>query len=128
MRFLLDTHTFLWAIWEPSNLSLTVQTHFLDKDTVLFLSAASYWELCIKQSLGRLGLDHNWAEVLQNEMTINRIQWLNIAKEHCETIIDLPQIHGDPFDRLLIAQAQHEGLTIMTKDSWISQYPVETLW
>ncbi|MDX1415470.1 MAG: type II toxin-antitoxin system VapC family toxin [Candidatus Promineifilaceae bacterium] len=69
----------------------------------------------------------NWRRVLEDEMAVNGIQWLALEKEHCEGIVDLPLIHGDPFDRLLVAQASHEDLTIVTRDANISSYEIATL-
>jgi PIN domain nuclease of toxin-antitoxin system len=128
LKLLLDTHTFLWAIGEPHRLSEVAQAQFLNNQNELFLSAASYWEICIKQAVGKLSLAPKWEELFEREITANGIQWLNIEKEHCLGILTLPPIHGDPFDRLLIAQALDEGLTILTRDSNIAQYQVGILW
>jgi PIN domain nuclease of toxin-antitoxin system len=128
LKLLLDTHTFLWAIWEPHRLSKEAQAQFLNNQNELFLSAASYWEICIKHAIGKLSLAPKWAEMFDREMAANGIQWLSIEKEHCQGILTLPPIHGDPFDRLLIAQALHGGLKIVTKDTNIAQYQVSILW
>jgi PIN domain nuclease of toxin-antitoxin system len=128
MKLLLDTHTFLWAVWEPERLSELAQAKFLDIENELLLSAASYWEICIKHSVGKLILAQGWQEILDREIAANGIQWLSIEKEHCQAILTLPQIHGDPFDRLLVAQALHEGLSIVTRDVNIAEYEVETIW
>lgn len=128
MKLLLDTHAFLWAVWGPERLSEVARVHFLDSANELLFSAASYWEICIKHTAGKLDLALGWEQLFEREMAANGIQWLNIEKEHCRAILALPHIHGDPFDRLLIAQARHEGLTILTKDENIAQYAVDTLW
>ena len=94
----------------------------------LFFSAASYWEICIKIGIGKLALEGNWGKALDREMSVNRIQWLAIRKEHMRGVIGLPFHHRDPFDRLLVAQAQHEELTIITADSNIPHYDVRVLW
>lgn len=127
MKLLLDTHAFLWFM-KGENLSQKAQDAFLDIDNDLYLSAASYWEICIKHSLGKLDLDKNWNEVFDREILLNGIKWLPIEKEHSQGIIELPMIHRDPFDRLLIAQAYAEGMTLLTADSNIKQYDISTIW
>lgn len=127
MKLLLDTHAFLWFM-KGENLSQKAQDAFLAIDNDLYLSAASYWEICIKHSLGKLDLDKDWNEVFDREMLLNGIKWLPIEKEHSQGIIALPMIHRDPFDRLLIAQAYAEGMTLLTADSNIEQYDIPTIW
>lgn len=127
MKLLLDTHAFLWAV-NHKGLSATATHAFLDPANELHFSAASYWEICIKLSLGKLALASAWRQQFDQEMTVNRIQWLPITKDHCWQVTQLPFLHGDPFDRLLIAQAQVEGMTILSADGQIRQYAVSTLW
>jgi PIN domain nuclease of toxin-antitoxin system len=127
MKLLLDTHVFLWSL-TGENLSYAARDAFLNTENSLFFSAASYWEICIKQSLGKLRLVANWADVFDRELAANNIQWLPIEKTHCQQLIQLPPLHGDPFDRLLIAQAQCDGLTLLTVDKHIQAYAVDTLW
>lgn len=127
MKLLLDTHAFLWAV-NHKGLSATATRAFLDPANGLHLSAASYWEISIKLSLGKLALAPEWRHQFDQEMTVNQIQWLPITKDHCWQVSQLPFLHGDPFDRLLIAQAQLEGLTIVTADQQIRRYAVSTLW
>ena len=127
MKLLLDTHVFLWSM-TGENLSYAARDAFLDTNNQLFLSAASYWEICIKQNIGKLRLAPDWAEIFDRELAANSIQWLPIEKNHCQQIEQLPSLHGDPFDRLLIAQAQCESMTLLTADSNIQAYPVETFW
>ena len=127
MKLLLDTHAFLWLM-KGENVSQKAQDAFLDIDNDLYFSAASYWEICIKHSLGKLDLGENWNKIFDREMLLNGIKWLPIEKEHSQGIIDLPVIHRDPFDRLLIAQARAENMTMLTADSQIQQYDVSTIW
>ncbi len=127
MRILLDTHAFLWAIGEHK-LSVAAQQAFLSSENELFLSAASYWEMCIKIALGKLNITPDWQVRFESEMVVNQIQWLPIAQSHCQQVTTLPHLHGDPFDRMLIAQALVEELTLMTADAKIQQYTVPTLW
>ena len=127
MKLLLDTQVFLWVI-NNQKLSQRARAAFLDTSNQLFLSAASYWEICIKQSIGKLGLAEDWQQSFEREMRANDIRWLPIERAHCQAIIALPWIHRDPFDRLLIGQALHEGMTILTADEQIQQYDVTTIW
>lgn len=127
MKLLLDTHVFLWSV-NGGPLSNPARSAFLNPENKLFLSAASYWEICVKVSIGKLVLADNWPQQFDEEIAINGINWLPVESEHCRRILDLPAIHQDPFDRLLIAQALCEEMQIMTTDRHISSYPVATLW
>ena len=127
MKLLLDTHAFLWLI-SNQKLSQRASDAFLDTSNQLFLSAASYWEICIKRSVGKLVLAEGWEQSLEREMRANDIRWLPIERAHCQAIIELPWIHRDPFDRLLIAQAREEGMAILTADEYIPQYGIATIW
>ena len=127
MNLLLDTHAFLWFM-QGENLSQTAQAAFLDTSNDLYFSAASYWEICIKHSLGKLELVGNWDKLFDQEMAVNTIRWLPIEKEHSRGIIGLPMLHRDPFNRLLISQANHEGMILLTADPQIQQYDIPTLW
>ena len=127
MKLLLDTHTFLWMIYD-GNLSLTAQQAILDGDNDLFLSAASYWEICIKLSLGKLQLTDEWPQVFEEEIKANRILWLPVERAHCRHLLTLPHLHGDPFDRLLVAQAQVEHMTLVTADTTLHNYGVAVIW
>ena len=128
MKLLLDTHAILWLTEGDKRLSAKAQAAFLDSQNALYLSAASYWEICIKYALGKLGLQPNWPSLLDKELAVNQISWLPIEKEHCQALTELPMVHRDPFDRLLIAQARFEGMTILTTDEQIQRYEVPTLW
>ena len=127
MKLLLDTHVFLRMVL-GGNVSLTAQAALLNSNNLLFLSAASYWEICIKLSLGKLQLAPQWQQVFDDEMRYNQIMWLPIERTHCHQLLTLPHIHGDPFDRLLIAQAQVENMTLVTADTFIRNYEVASLW
>jgi PIN domain nuclease of toxin-antitoxin system len=123
----LDTHAFLWAVTQQ-RLSAAASQAFLNPANDLYLSAANYWEICIKVSLGKLALAPDWRQRFDNELVANQIQWLPITKEHCWQLTQLPFLHGDPFDRMLIAQAQVEGMTLLTSDARIREYNVATFW
>jgi PIN domain nuclease of toxin-antitoxin system len=127
VKILLDTHAFLWMMW-GRHLTQTARDAFLNPQNDLYLSAASYWEICIKISLGKLTLAPDGLSRLDAEIASNGIRWLPIEKEHCQQLMALPQLHRDPFDRLLIVQAQHDRMTLLTADTNIQQYAVSTLW
>jgi PIN domain nuclease of toxin-antitoxin system len=120
MRLLLDTHVLLWAAVSPERLGQSAQL-LLDADQRL-LSAASVWELAIKQSIGKidLGTDvRSWTGRAAAEL---QLQILGISAEHAAGVETLPPVHRDPFDRLLVAQARHEGAVLLTADARLSPY------
>ena len=127
MQLLLDTHTFLWSI-EGQGLSKRAAEAFLDPENDLYLSVASYWELCIKFSIGKLDLGSGWQKTMDREMAANSIRWLPIEKTHCQAVTILPVIHLDPFDRLLVAQAMVEDMALLTVDANIRRYSIATIW
>ena len=128
VRVLLDTHAFLWLIQGDARVSTAAAAIFLEPENELFFSAARYWEICIKQALGKLGLAHGWQAVLDAERAANSIGWLEINKAHCQGILHLPPHHGDPFDRLLISQAIAEHMLLLSADGNMQRYTVETVW
>ena len=128
MKVLLDTHTFLWIIAGDDRLSETARETFLNPENMLFFSAASFWEICIKISLGKISLKGGWFQTIQNELETNAILWLPIKRVHCVEVIDLPFHHRDPFDRMLIAQAVTEGMHMLSRDIRLSAYPIKRIW
>ena len=128
MKVLLDTHAFLWLIAGDPRLSRKAKTVFLDSGNHLFFSAASFWEICIKKSLGKISLKEDWIRTIQFELDFNCIQWLPIEVHHCAEIIDLPFHHRDSFDRMLIGQAIAEDMCLLSRDSLFSSYPVTRIW
>ena len=128
MKLLLDTHAFLWFIQGSGTLSPRALEAIEDDKNELWFSAASYWEICIKTSIGRLELAKGWPRIFDREMRRNGIQWLDLRREHLLGIVDLPFHHRDPFDRLLIAQAVRERLVMVSADGQFSVYGVRTLW
>ena len=127
MRLLLDTHVFLWLTTEHPSLSDHHRDAFLDDGAETFLSAASYWEICIKYALGKLKLTPDWPEHFDREVLRSRIRWLPVERVHCQALLSLPHHHRDPFDRMLVAQALSEDLVIATTDRRIRRYAVETI-
>jgi len=128
MKVLLDTHAFLWLISGDGRLSETAQKTFLDPGNIMFLSAASLWELCIKMSLGKLSLKSGWLKTIQDEMEVNAIQWLSIEMPHCVELTNLPFHHRDPFDRMLVAQAMVEDMQLLSRDNRLSSYEIKRIW
>lgn len=122
MKFLLDTHILLWAAGMPARLSQEVQSLLNDPANVLIFSAASLWEITIRRGLGRSDFDVD-PRLLRRGLLDNGYTELPIPSEHTIAIETLPDIHKDPFDRILIAQASVEGFTLLTSDHVVSQYP-----
>ena len=126
MSYLLDTHTLLWSFYKEEQLSDAVRDTIENADE-LYVSIVTLWEIAIKQSIGKLDFKQSIVDIA-NECLRQDIQILDMKPEHCEIIKTLPIIHSDPFDRMIIAQAIHEKMTIISKDGKISQYPVNCLW
>lgn len=122
MRLLLDTHLLLWAAGSPKRLPSAARKALESPDNSLFFSAASLWEITIKNGLRRPDLKVD-ARLLRRGLLDNGYEELPITGEHALAVEDLPPIHKDPFDRLLVAQAAIEGLTLMTSDASVAQYP-----
>ena len=124
MRFLLDTHIFLWLNNEPAKLSPALHLICDDPANELFISLVSLWEIQIKQQLGKLKFDVPWQQMLEIQQKDNGLVLLPIKLHHIATLEDLPLIHRDPFDRLLIAQAIQEEMTILSADTVFCNYPI----
>jgi PIN domain nuclease of toxin-antitoxin system len=127
MKVLLDTHTFIWWDSDPSKLSAQVLTLLQDPATTVFLSVVSVWEMLIKRQLGKLTLRMPLATLVAQQQA-NGIQILSITLGHVLAVESLPTPHKDPFDRLLVAQANVEGTVLLSADSVFAQYPVNVLW
>lgn len=121
MNLLLDTHAFLWAIDNHPSLSHEAREAIVDGNNVVFVSAATAWEISIKKSIGKLKVPNG--DYLQ-ELKLHRFTPLAITTEHALAVENLPPHHKDPFDRMLIAQAQIEKLTLVTHDPRIKAYAV----
>lgn len=128
MRFLLDTHAFLWWITKSDLLSEQARDIIRDGASTLYLSAASGWEIATKAALGRLQLPDEPEKVIPEQMALNAILGLPIEMSHALRVYSLPARHRDPFDRMLIAQSQVEDLPILTSDPQIARYEVEVVW
>ena len=128
MKALLDTHAFLWWIADDARLSPRVIELITDGANRLFLSAASGWEMAIKAKLGKLELPAPVAAFVDEQLRTNGIESLPIQMRHAFHVFELPPHHRDPFDRLLIAQAQLERMPILSSDPQLALYPVEVIW
>ena len=122
MKLLLDTHVLLWAASQPNRLSAAALRLIDNPANELLFSAASVWEVAIKRGLGRTDFQAD-PRLLRRGLLDNRYSELPVLSEHVVAIDSLPPIHKDPFDRLLVAQASVEGITLLTADSVVAQYP-----
>lgn len=127
MRFLIDTNCWLWMVSEPERLSKPARNRILDVGNERVLSAASAWEIAIKYSIGKLKLPEPPVEFVPSRMALTLTTPLAIQVQHTLQAARLPLHHRDPFDRLLIAQAQIEKIPIMTADPNFKLYDVELL-
>ncbi|MCL2255046.1 MAG: type II toxin-antitoxin system VapC family toxin [Lachnospiraceae bacterium] len=127
MKYILDTHTILWYCENPDKLSDSVKKIIYDDNLQIFVSIASLWEFSIKFSIGKLKFEGGLSRLCELIMQVD-FMILPITQNHLATVINLPFIHRDPFDRLLIAAAIEENMTILTIDDNISQYDVISVW
>ena len=123
MRLLLDSHAALWWLSAPDKLTTEARLAIASIDNEVYLSSASLWELHFKAAKGKLKLPPTLSKALSEQ----EIDELKISWKHTERTRTLPPIHHDPFDRLLIAQAIEEGLTLVTRDGLLQQYELSTL-
>ncbi len=126
MGLLLDTHTLIWFVEGSNRLSSKAQSE-LATVAKKYISVASLWEITIKSSKNKLELKQSLHE-LNRFLSLNNIQLIDIKVSHLSTLLELPYYHGDPFDRLLIAQAISENLTIISADQHFKAYPVKIIW
>ena len=126
--YLLDTHTFLWVISDSRKLSPIVKEILLDKENEVFLSKISYWEICLKASKGKIALSEVWQDTFEHERASNRFKWLELEAEHCKKVITIEWHHKDPFDRMLVAQAIFENLSILSRDDKLRSYEASIIW
>jgi PIN domain nuclease of toxin-antitoxin system len=122
VKLLLDTHLLLWAAGQPRRLPREARILIAAPENELFFSPANLWEIVIKRSLGRDDFEAD-PRTLRRGLVDNGYVELPIASEHVIAVENLPPIHRDPFDRMLVAQAIVEGITLITADSTVAQYP-----
>jgi PIN domain nuclease of toxin-antitoxin system len=121
---LLDTHIFIWLVTEPDALSPQARTLCRDRDNELLLSIASIWEIQIKHQLGKLALAASLTDLVAVQRVANRIALLPITLAHVLAIQELPFLHKDPFDRMLVAQTRVEDITLLTADYALPAYQI----
>ncbi len=127
MSYLLDTHLWLWMVGDPERLDDASLAVVSDASSSLFLSAASTWEISIKVGLGKLTLPRSPADYVPHALERSRVRPLAVTLAHSLQVAELPRHHRDPFDRLLVAQAQVEELTLITADRALAAYDVPVL-
>jgi PIN domain nuclease of toxin-antitoxin system len=128
MKLLLDTCTFLWISVDAPDLSPSARELFQDPDNDVYLSSVSAWEIAVKHSLGRLPLPEPPERMIPDLRKKHAIESLSMDEESALQLVRLPDLHRDPFDRMLISQAIVGGMVILTPDALIARYPVRTAW
>lgn len=128
MKILLDTHIFLWALTEPKRLGNKTKSLLKSRENKLYFSAASSWEISIKNSLGKLPLPEPPDKYISSRMASLKITPLDVKHHHTFIVYKLPLHHRDPFDRLLIASAIAENVNLMSADKQFRHYDVNLLW
>jgi PIN domain nuclease of toxin-antitoxin system len=127
VKLLLDTHVWLWWNTEPERLSAASRRQIADPRNEVFLSAASVWEIAIKQKLGKLPLREPVSAYVARRLAADDVQPLSVSVDHAAGVETLELRHRDPFDRLLIVQARHEGLRLLTADDQVLAYGSPTV-
>jgi PIN domain nuclease of toxin-antitoxin system len=129
VRLLLDTHALIWAVTAPEKLGEAARAALVAEGAEVYASHVSLWEMAIKRRIGKLNeLDRSAIEWFENFVPKSRMLQLPIAAAHLGALEFLPAKHNDPFDRLLVAQARHDGLAIVTRDELVTQYEVDSIW
>ena len=128
MRLLLDTNAIIWWDSKSSKLSKKAEDAIRDASSEIFISVVSAWEMQIKAQIGKLKQNKPWRDVIREQIQVNGFSLLRPELSHIEVLDSLPFHHKDPFDRLLIAQAIHENLTLVSNDLKFQAYPVTLLW
>jgi PIN domain nuclease of toxin-antitoxin system len=128
LKFLLDTCTFLWIVTDDPSLSPKAKSLFVDPENDVYLSVASTWEIAVKYKLGKLPLPESPEKYIPQQRERHDIETLSLNEEATLYLPKLPDLHQDPFDRILICQAIVEGFCPLTPDERIRQYPVNSQW
>lgn len=125
--YLLDTNALLYFLYDSTKLSNKASDIIYHDNEKIHVSIASFWEIAIKSSIGKLVIKSSISKIAET-CEKEQFEILSIKPLHLDNIRQLPQIHGDPFDRLIISQAMAENLVIITKDGMIPQYDIKTIW
>ncbi len=128
MRLLVDSHAFLWSVEDRGKLSPRVARLLGSGRNRQFVSIASIWELGMKVSTGRLRFTRPFDVVIRDAIEIHRYELLPLDLPHVVRLMSLPTLHGDPFDRMIVAQAIEERCTLVTRDRALQEYPVDHVW
>lgn len=128
MRLLLDTHSFLWFILNDPQLSAAARAAISDPNSDVLVSPATYWEIAIKVSTGKYTLTTPYQHFIEYNITANDFEVLHVEPRHTAVVATLPFHHKDPFDRLLIAQALAEDITLVSNETLFDAYGVRRLW
>lgn len=127
VRYLFDTHAFLWLATDDPQLTPAARAIFTDRDQECYVSAASVWEMAIKSSLGKLMLTTSLEQLVRGGLE-RGLRLLDVTCGQAYLVERLPFHHRDPFDRILVAQAMHEGMSLVSRDSQLDAYPVTRIW
>jgi PIN domain nuclease of toxin-antitoxin system len=128
VRLLLDTHAFIWWDKEPNQLSGRAARAINRSSSEVFLSVVSLWEMSVKAAAGKLQLRMTVREIIEDQQERNALRLLAVEPAHVWALDALPGTRGDPFDRMLAAQAAHEGMMLVTRDPRMRELRVRTLW
>ena len=128
MRALLDTHALLWFLLDDARLSEAARSFMVDPDNVLEVSPATYWEIAIKIRLGKYSLPEPYQPFMESQLAANDLGILPILPSHTALLTTMPFHHRDPFDRLLIAQAQAESVPLVSNDEQLDAYGITRIW
>ena len=128
MKLLLDAHTFLWFVWDEAQLTNDAKALIVHPTNQKLISTATYWEIAIKVSIGKLDLGEPYRAFMHREIARNHFDLLHVSVDHAAAVSVLPLHHRDPFDRMLIAQAMVEQIPIVSGDRAFDAYPVTRLW
>ena len=127
MNYLLDTHVLIWFLEGSNNIPEKTRLIISDEYNEIFVSIATFWEMAIKLSLGKLILPKDLKGIIQDTRSLN-ISVLKINEEHVLKVLELPIIHKDPFDRIIISQAIIENMKIISKDIFFDSYNITKIW
>ncbi|MBI4320540.1 MAG: type II toxin-antitoxin system VapC family toxin [Chloroflexi bacterium] len=128
MRYLLDTHAFLWWVLDDARLSPHAGATIRDPGNEIWFSAASAWEIATKAQLGRIAFERDPVQFIPQQVAANGFRSLAIQSDHALHVSKLPLYHRDPSDRILVAQAFIEEMILLTADPTLAQYGVQVLW
>ncbi len=128
MKFIADTHAFIWFVTDSPQLSAQAKKLFESPESERFLSMASIWEIAVKTNLGKLSFDKPLEQFLPEQIVLNYIRLLDVSLSHALRIANLPLHHRDPFDRMIVAQSLTENLPILSNDNALDAYGVKRIW